>query len=1093
MKFQISNFLPHASHRRDKFSKLIFPLILISAVLFFNSYAICAGEYTDNIDKGITLYDKGYFDKAISEFRQAIKLLKDKPDDESKSEALFTAHLYTGMAYLGKGKESLAKEAFRSAYKASPNKTLSAEMYPPKVISLYNEVASQNLASISVKANVSEAEVYVNDEKKGNTPVIIRSLAPGTYVVKVVTPSQQEVVKTVRLEAGKAVNIMADFQTTGSLSVSSDPGSANITLDGRSIGMTPMVIKDIPAGEHTLGISKIGYSDISQKVMVKGKEVKEVTVTLSAAVYAVKINSTPDKAEVFWDDASKGITPVTISDVTPGSHKIRISKEGFEDQSETIEVKTQVTEKTYRLQAYTGGLNISTEPSGAEVFIDNKSIGTTPVNAGSLIAKQHHIKLKKEGYREKEITIVIARDKTAEVNEKLFELDTQKPEVIFEPPSKAIKENKNFIQARVIDNQAVGDVSLMLKMEGEINFQGIKMSSPLKGIYETIIPELYLKKDAVLEYYILACDIQKNCETSGTKETPYRLKVISLEPYTEGFVLDVEPEKNRLTISLGTSDNVKKEDKYIVFRADKELRDPKTGELLQIQELFVGTLRVVELLPKTSYATMDEAVIPVAKNDRIRKLVSAPTGIASEGSHATKIVLKWAPNREPEIRGYRIFKSFAPDGNYKQIAEIEGRDNTIFEDSDDMKEGIAVYYRIAAFNIFNTNGLMSETFIGKTKKGIAPPVGLRSDGIGMREIKLKWDVSKQDPDLEKHILYRSETESGKYTEIGQTGKDIDAFTDNEGLKDGKTYYYKIAGRSVHGTIGELSKAVAAKTKEGPQPPLNIRAYSAMVKSVKIQWDKHSDKDVAGYTVYRNEKESGDFIAVGKTDKPEFLDKNLNDGKNYYYMISSFYSVNSAEILGPTSKPVSAETKRRPSALKDLTAQSGLPRKIILKWNKNKEKDITEYLLYRVSDSKVERSPFARVKAEVHTYTDSELKDSTQYAYAIKAVDADGLESDVSNIASALTKSLPKPPAGIKGQLRDDILTLTWDANKETDIAGYNIYRKTWFKSALLVTTKTNSSEIKLEEKTKSIKIHITAIDRDGMESEPSEAIELSVQ
>ena len=52
-----------------------------------------------------------------------------------------------------------------------------------------------------------------------------------------------------------------------------------------------------------------------------------------------------------------------------------------------------------------------------------------------------------------------------------MELDAQPPEIIIEPPSKAVKENKNFIRARIVDNQAVGEVSLMLKMEGEMNFR----------------------------------------------------------------------------------------------------------------------------------------------------------------------------------------------------------------------------------------------------------------------------------------------------------------------------------------------------------------------------------------------------------------------------------------------------------------------------------------------------------------------------------------------------------------------------------------------------------------------------------------------
>ena len=63
----------------------------------------------------------------------------------------------------------------------------------------------------------------------------------------------------------------------------------------------------------------------------------------------------------------------------------------------------------------------------------------------------------------------------------------------------------------------------------------------------------------MLEYYISACDLQSNCAAAGSKEAPHKLKVISLEPYTEGFIIDMDMEKDMVKISLGSVDGVKKE------------------------------------------------------------------------------------------------------------------------------------------------------------------------------------------------------------------------------------------------------------------------------------------------------------------------------------------------------------------------------------------------------------------------------------------------------------------------------------------------------------------------------------------------------
>lgn len=1066
-------------------------MIFCFAFFMFKSEALGVQDYLELIDKGIALYEKGDFDKAIKELRQAITFLKDKPDDDAKSEGLFTANLYIGMAYLGKGKETLAKDAFKNAFKAAPGRTLNPDLYPPKVISLYKGVVSQNLSSVAVRANIPDAEVFVDDEKHGTAPITIKNLLPGMHVVKVVS-GNQEINKTVQLEPGKQASVSADFQKTGSISITSEPSPANVFFDGKPAGETPMLIKDVTAGEHTINLGKEGFLESKQKIIVREKETTETRIVLSPVVYSIRISSTPDSAEIFMDEVSKGLTPLVIENITPGPHKIRIVKEGYGEQVDMIDIKATLTEKTYRLDMDTGGLNVKTDPSDAEVLIDGKSFGRTPLNVGSLTAKQYNIKLKKSGYSDKDITVVIAKDKVSELNETLLETDTQKPEIVFEPPAKVVKENKNFIRAKILDNQGIDSASAMLRMEGEMNFQSFKMESPLKGMYEALIPEIYLKKDAVIEYYIFACDLQNNCEESGSKEKPYRLKVVSLEPYTEGYVINVD-NNGRLTISIGAANNVKKNSRYIVFRAGNELKDPKTGELLQIEEIFVGVLRVAELMPNTAYAEMEDSKIPVAKNDRIRKQVSAPTGFASEGSHATKIALKWSPNREPEVRGYRIFRSSAKDGNYQKIGEISGRDNIAYVDSENMKEGMTFYYKIAAYNIFDTNGVMSEPIIGATKKGIAPPANIKADEPKVREVTLVWNISKQDTDTERFIIYKSETEDGQFKETGSVYADTNTFSDKEGLKDGRIYYYKIASKSKYGSIGEMSKAVAVKTKEGPLPPQKIRAFNGMVRMTKIQWDKHPDGSVAGYAVYRNEKESGEFTEIKRVQSTEFTDKGLLDGKTYYYSIAGYYSVKGIEILGQLSKPVSAETKRGPKAPKDLSAESGLAKKVVLKWSRNEEKDVKEYWIYKITDSKIEGLPFAKVKANETIFTETDLKNNTRYTYAVKAVDSDGLEGDMSNQASAVTKPLPQPPKALKGELRDDKAALKWEPNKEKDIKGYNVYKKGWLSSSLLTMCKETACVVKLEEKTKSIKLFITAVDSDNLESEASETLELAAQ
>jgi|WetSurMetagenome_2_1015567.scaffolds.fasta_scaffold57890_2 hypothetical protein len=58
---------------------------------------------------------------------------------------------------------------------------------------------------------------------------------------------------------------------------------------------------------------------------------------------SIEIASTPSGAKIYLDSAYVGTTPDTIEDISPGYHKILISKTGYEDWSELVTVKTGTT------------------------------------------------------------------------------------------------------------------------------------------------------------------------------------------------------------------------------------------------------------------------------------------------------------------------------------------------------------------------------------------------------------------------------------------------------------------------------------------------------------------------------------------------------------------------------------------------------------------------------------------------------------------------------------------------------------------------------------------------------------------------------
>jgi len=73
---------------------------------------------------------------------------------------------------------------------------------------------------------------------------------------------------------------------------------------------------------------------------------------------------------------------------------------------------------THAQQVSTGILNIDSTPSGAEVFLDNKLRGTTPILL-ELQAQPHKVVLKYDGYQPHSASITVKKDKVVRTRIKL--------------------------------------------------------------------------------------------------------------------------------------------------------------------------------------------------------------------------------------------------------------------------------------------------------------------------------------------------------------------------------------------------------------------------------------------------------------------------------------------------------------------------------------------------------------------------------------------------------------------------------------------------------------------------------------------------
>lgn len=228
--------------------------------------------------------------------------------------------------------------------------------------------------------------------------------------------------------------------TVGAIEFVSVPVGAEIFVDGKTTGQkTPIVITNILAGSHTWILKFTGYNDSSGSVTVPSGGSTSVYATLTPVtptMGSLNITSTPMGAEVWIDGKDFNVTTsgaTTITNIPLGNHTYTLTLSGFQDKTGVFSITAGQT--TYLNPALiplttVGVLEITSEPSGARVFIDDTDTQrVTPATITNLTAGDHRYKTVLSGYKDIVGVVTISIGQTEKVH-LILEKSGMGPEVV---------------------------------------------------------------------------------------------------------------------------------------------------------------------------------------------------------------------------------------------------------------------------------------------------------------------------------------------------------------------------------------------------------------------------------------------------------------------------------------------------------------------------------------------------------------------------------------------------------------------------------------------------------------------------------------
>ena len=182
------------------------------------------------------------------------------------------------------------------------------------------------------------------------------------------------------------------------LRVSSEPAGAQVLIDGKSVGVTPLA-QTLGAATHHVELRLAGFKPWTVDVLVKAGEPQAIgPVKLGLPDASLLVRSNPAGASVTVGGVYRGSTPLRLTLRPEVETTVSVTQAGYQDASRPVRPRPGASDElNVELTPILGKIAIHVAPADAEVWVDGASRGRGSQTL-SLTAVAHQIEVRKSGY-----------------------------------------------------------------------------------------------------------------------------------------------------------------------------------------------------------------------------------------------------------------------------------------------------------------------------------------------------------------------------------------------------------------------------------------------------------------------------------------------------------------------------------------------------------------------------------------------------------------------------------------------------------------------------------------------------------------------
>lgn len=358
------------------------------------------------------------------------------------------------------------------------------------IVTLPETPIGGDMGYFEISSSPSGADVNFDGSFKGETPVTVPvyTTASPSHTIVITMPGYETWTQSYNRNpgSGQTIAVYANLipsQQSGYIYVTSSPSGATAVLDGSDTQSTPCSFSAVSPGTHSLSVNYPGYRTYYASPYVTAGKTTNINAVLSPIVSTGSLyaSSSPQGASLYVDGVYYGHTPTTVGGFDQGNHNVRLQLGGYQDWTGSVYIAAGSTASvsptlTKIPSPTTGSISVTTNPSGAQVYVDGNYQGVTspggPVDVFNLVPGSHVLEISRAGYQDYRSTVSVSAGATTPVPVTLTQnpgpSSTGSVSVVSSPSAAEVYLDNNYrgYTPLTLDPVPPGSHTLLLKLGG---------------------------------------------------------------------------------------------------------------------------------------------------------------------------------------------------------------------------------------------------------------------------------------------------------------------------------------------------------------------------------------------------------------------------------------------------------------------------------------------------------------------------------------------------------------------------------------------------------------------------------------------------